>query len=68
MINGANLVPYQLYTNPARTTVWGNTIGTNTVTGTGNGLIQPLTVYGRVPSASAPAGPYLDVITATITY
>lgn len=68
MINGTNLVGYQLYSNPGRTTVWGNTIGTNTVAGVGNGFIQPLTVYGRVPSANSPTGLYLDLVTATITY
>lgn len=59
-------VPYQLYNEPTRTTVWGSTAGT--VTGTGNGAAQTLTVYGRVPSANFPAGSYLDTVVATVTY
>ncbi len=66
-----NFVAYQLYQNAARSTVWGSTVGTNTVTGTGTGLNQVYPVYGRVanPSANnAAAGAYLDTITATIIY
>jgi len=31
------------------------TVGTNTVAGTGTGLMQTLTVYGRVPVQSNPS-------------
>ncbi|WP_425493528.1 Csu type fimbrial protein [Marilutibacter chinensis] len=68
MANGADLVPYQLYSDAARTTVWGETTGTDTVAGTGTGAVQPYSVYGRVPSANFPAASYLDVVTATITF
>lgn len=66
-----NFVGYQLYSNATRTQVWGNTTGTNTVAGVGNGLNQPYPVYGRVANPSvnnAATGSYLDTITATITY
>jgi len=60
---------FQLYSDSAHTQVWGNTIGTNTVTGTGTGTAQTLTVYGRVPQQSTPAaGTYTSTITATITF
>ena len=60
---------YSLYTNTTRTTVWGNTVGTNTITGTGSGAAQALTVYGRVPSQTTPRpGTYSDTIVTTITY
>lgn len=60
---------YSLYTTAARTTVWGNTVGTNTVAGTGTGAAQSLTVYGRVPVQSTPAtGSYTDTIVVTVTY
>lgn len=62
------LVPYQLYQNAARTTVWGQTPGTDTVAGTGNGAVQQIAVFGRVPSANFPATSYTDTVTATITY
>jgi len=70
MANGANLVPYQLYRAVARGAgdVWGATVGTDTLAGTGTGLIQNVPVYGRVPSANFPAGSYNDVVTATIIY
>lgn len=62
------LVPYQLYQDPARSTVWGETPGTDTVAGTGSGAVQTGPVYGRVPSANFPAATYTDTVTATITY
>ncbi|MBS0432873.1 MAG: spore coat protein U domain-containing protein [Proteobacteria bacterium] len=69
MVLGANSIAYQLYQNSARTTVWGNTVGTNTVAGTGNGNSQSLTVYGGVPAqVTPPAGTYNDTITVTVTY
>jgi spore coat protein U-like protein len=61
---------YSLYSDSTRTTNWGNTVGSDTVTGTGNGSGQGLTVYGRIPAGSypAPATDYTDTITATVTY
>ncbi len=66
-----NYVGYQLYSNAARTTVWGATAGTNTVAGTGNGLAQAYPIYGQVANPSvnnAATGNYQDTVTATITY
>ncbi|MEO7199585.1 MAG: spore coat U domain-containing protein, partial [Dokdonella sp.] len=69
MLLGGNTVSYQLYRDLARTQVWGSTIGTNTVAGTGNGNTQNLTVYGRVPAQTTPpAGTYNDIIVVTVTY
>jgi spore coat protein U-like protein len=69
MTSGANTVNYTLYSNSGRTTVWGNTVGTDTQAATGNGSAQSYTVYGRVPSQAAPApGTYSDTITITVTY
>lgn len=69
MILGANSVAYQLYQNSARTAPWGNTLGTNTVAGTGNGNSQGLTVYGSVPvQPTPPAGTYSDTIVVAVTY
>jgi spore coat protein U-like protein len=62
-------VPYRLYKDAARSTnVWGNSVGTNTATGTGNGTPQPLTVYGRVPSANFRPDSYRDTVTVTVAY
>jgi spore coat protein U domain-containing protein, fimbrial subunit CupE1/2/3/6 len=69
MINGVNTVSYQLYSNSARTSVWGTTIGTDTVAGNGNGTSQTLTVYGRVPpQTTPPAAVYNDTVNVTVTY
>jgi len=65
----STLLGYNLYQDAGHATVWGPTIGTNTETGTGTGLVQTLTVYGQIAAAeySAP-GVYTDTVTATITY
>lgn len=66
----ANTINYALYRDAAHTQNWGNTVGTDTVAGTGIGLPQLLTVYGRVPGSQppVPADTYTDTITATITF
>jgi spore coat protein U-like protein len=65
---GGATVEYSLFRDPARTLIWGDTIGGNTQAGTGTGSPQAFTVYGRVPPQTTPgAGNYSDTITATIT-
>jgi spore coat protein U-like protein len=62
-------VSYSLFRDAARTLNWGVTAGTDTVAGTGNGLAQPLTVYGRIPAqAAVTPGTYTDTLTVTVTY
>lgn len=62
-------VTYSLYTNDARTDVWGDTVGADTVTATGTGEEQTYTVFGEVPEQPTPApGTYTDIITVTVTY
>lgn len=71
MSSGSSNIPYSLYRDAARTLNWGNTVGTDTLTATGNGANQNVTVYGRVAggaNVNVPAGTYTDTITATITY
>jgi spore coat protein U-like protein len=69
MVLGTHSVAYQLYRDSGRTQVWGTTIGSNTETGTGNGSLQNLTVYGSVPAQTTPiAGTYNDTVTVTVTY
>ena len=61
-------VNYAIYRDSARTLNWGNSTGTE-IAGTGNGSVQPLTVYGRVPAQSTPAaGTYTDTVQVTVTY
>lgn len=68
MTSGTAAVSYSLYSDSARTTVWGTTVGTDTVAATGNGTDQKYTVYGRVPQTASAPGTYTDTITVTVTY
>jgi spore coat protein U-like protein len=62
MASGADLMNYNLYTDAARSSIWGNTAG-SWVSGTGAGMGTPqaLTVYGRV------AGGQTKLMAATYT-
>ena len=63
------VLSYAMYQDSARSVNWGMTIGTDTVTGTGNGSAQAITVYGQLPAGQYVApGAYSDTITATVTY
>lgn len=67
--NTSSTIGFQLYSNTGESTVWGNTVGTNTVTGTGTGSSQSYTVYGQVPAQSTPTpDTYQTTVTATVTY
>jgi spore coat protein U-like protein len=72
MANGANLLDYALYTDSARTTIWGDGADATTskISDTGTGSAQTKTIYGRVSSGqtSLPAGAYSDTVTVTVTY
>lgn len=69
MASGGNILKYQMYRDAGRSQQWGQTAGTDTQGGTGNGSAQVLTVYGRVPVQTTPAiGSYSSVVTATVTY
>ena len=66
---GTSSMNYSLSRNSTRTLNWGNTVGTDTLSGTGTGSTQSVAVYGRVPaSQNLPAGSYQDTIIATITF
>ena len=66
---GGALLTYRLFSDSGYTLNWGNTVGTDTVAGTGNGLGQTFTAHGQIPAGQyfAP-GTYADTITVTITY
>jgi spore coat protein U-like protein len=67
--DGTNTITYSLYTDASRSTVWGNTVGVDVVSATGNGSAQSYTVYGRVPpQATPPPGTYNDTVTVTVNY
>ena len=71
MSNGAVHLLYQLYSNAARTTIWGNgTGGTVTVSDTLVGFAsRNYTVFGRIPTLQGvKPGAYVDTITVTVSY
>jgi spore coat protein U-like protein len=68
--SGSNYLDYELYSGSAGGTVWGNTVGTDTVdSDSATGLDETITIYARVPShQNQPIGTYGDDVTATIWY
>ena len=69
MNNGGTLVDYGIYQDSGRSTPWGDSIGTNTVSDSGTGSTQNFTAYGRVPTQTTPVpGTYSDTIVMTVTY
>ena len=70
MTSGANVLNYALYTDSARTIIWGDGVApTATVGNTGTGAVQATTIYGRVPnSQSVPIGSYADTVSVTVTF
>ncbi|RCX31307.1 Csu type fimbrial protein [Thioalbus denitrificans] len=67
--SGGQYVTYELYRDSGRSQRWGNTENVDTVTGTGSGAVQPVTVYSRVSPQNTPAaGNYSDTVTVTIFY
>jgi spore coat protein U-like protein len=62
-------VAYGLYQDSGHATNWGNTVGTDTVPGTGNGNAQTLNVYGQIGSQTTPQpGAYADTVNVTVTF
>jgi spore coat protein U-like protein len=69
MAKGSETITYGLYRDSARSLPWGSTSGSNTVSGTGTGSSQALTVYGRVAAQTTPSpGVYTDSVILTLTY
>jgi spore coat protein U-like protein len=68
LTSGPNSLGYNLYADPARTSVWGDgTAGTVAVSGSATSANH--TVYGRIPAGqNVFAGSYSDLITVTLTF
>ena len=64
------LLDYGIFQDPAHTLNWGDTVGVDTVSGTGTGVVQEIGAYGDIPKRQnqVTAGGYSDTITATITF
>jgi spore coat protein U-like protein len=69
MTGGGSTLNYALYSNAGMTTNWGQTIGTDTVTGTGSGVQQVVTVYGQIAAnQNVPPNSYADTVNVTVAY
>jgi spore coat protein U-like protein len=71
MRKGTESLSYNLFRDPARTSIWGNgTSGTQQYTDTRPGpQTIVLTIYGRVfPGADVTAGSYTDTVSAVINF
>lgn len=69
MTSASASITYGLYGDAARTQPWFNTTAFFRAGGTGTGIAQTLTVYGRIPvQATPPAGTYSDNVVVTVTY
>ncbi|RDJ26831.1 spore coat protein u [Bosea caraganae] len=69
MTKGAEFVTYGLYRDAGRVQPFGGALGADTLAGSGTGLAQTATVYGRVPPQATPSpGIYGDTIVVTLTY
>ncbi|HEY4317589.1 MAG TPA: spore coat U domain-containing protein [Herbaspirillum sp.] len=67
--SGGGTLNYSLFRETGRTSNWGNTGTTDTVSSSGSGLLQTITVYGRIPAGQTPiVGVYTDTVTVTLTY
>jgi len=74
--SGSNLLEYNLYTEAARSTIWGETLGVDTVGGKGKGMstnqANKHTVYGTifntVANQDVPTGLYTDSVAVTVAY
>jgi spore coat protein U-like protein len=68
LVNGTNVMYYNLYTDALRSMIWGDgTMGTTLVSATGTGTTY--TVYGLIPGGqNLPAGSYNDSITVTLDF
>lgn len=70
MTSGPNTLVYSLYTDPARSSVWGDgTVGSIVFNGAGTGSAQAIPVYGRIAAPqTVPTGGYTDTIVVTLTF
>lgn len=78
MAAGTNLLPYNVYDDPARTRIWGVGTGGTTVAsgsmtvgpGVGNGTRTAThVIYGRImPLLDVEPGHFLDTLVLTLTY
>lgn len=69
LISSGATINYNLYTDVAGGTLWGDDTTGVSLGGTGNGAEQTITIYGRIPAQTTAApGTYGDTVTVTVIY
>jgi spore coat protein U-like protein len=69
IMTGPGNLSYELYSDAARTVVWGSTSATAVQLPVSSGVAQPVTVYGRIPSGqNVPVGAYAQTVTVTVNF
>ncbi len=71
MTAGASTLGYNLFRDAANTLNWGNTVGTDTLSGTSSTstLANTINIYGQIPAGeNAAVGSYTDTVIMTVTY
>ena len=68
-----NTLNYNLYSDSSHTTLWGDDITGSSVSQTGNGGSQNMTVYGKIPAdenaaTNSGSDTYRDTLTVTVEY
>jgi spore coat protein U-like protein len=67
--NGTDQLDYGLFQNPARTVIWGDKSGDDTLEVEATGAAQAIPVYGQIPGGQRVRdGTYRDTITVTVYY
>ncbi|MDF1693280.1 MAG: spore coat U domain-containing protein [Zhongshania sp.] len=72
-VGATNFVSYRLYSDSGHSALWGDGTTFGSVkAGTGTGIEQDITVYGRVEAGdnatTPPAGTYSDTVTVSVTF
>ncbi|MDE2384021.1 MAG: spore coat U domain-containing protein [Alphaproteobacteria bacterium] len=69
MAGAGGSISYGIYRDAAHAQPWGQTTGTDTVSGIGTGLAQTVTAYGFLPAQGNPnPATYSDVVVVTVSY
>lgn len=64
-----SLLNYGIFKDAGNSQNWGNVPGTDTLAGTGSGLLQTISVYGLIPTGQTlTGGSYTDTVTVSMTY
>ena len=67
--SGGNELTYALFSDPARTQVWGTGGNALQLTFANGSAPSEFTVFGRIPSGQVvPSGTYFDSVTATVDF